>query len=70
MAIYAILIFVIVALEDLMDVTEFEKVSGVLSWIELGILIIFILEIFMGLYAWGVKVYIKLLFRNIIKTNG
>lgn len=58
MAIYAILIFVIVALEDLMDVTEFEKVSSVLSWIELGILIIFILEIFMGLYAWGVRVYI------------
>lgn len=58
MAIYAILIFVIVALEDLMDETEFEKVSGVLSWIELGILIIFILEIFMGLYAWGVRVYI------------
>lgn len=58
MAIYAILIFVIVALEDLMDETEFEKVSGVLSWIELGILLIFILEIFMGLYAWGVRVYI------------
>ena len=53
---YAILIFIIVALEELLDETEFINVSSILSWIELGILIIFILEIFVGLYAWGIKV--------------
>ncbi|CAK76020.1 unnamed protein product (macronuclear) [Paramecium tetraurelia] len=57
--IYAILIFVIVALEELMDETQFNNVSVILSWIELGILIVFILEIAVGLYAWGVMKYYK-----------
>lgn len=42
-----------------MDETEFNNVSIILSWIELGILIVFILEIAVGLYAWGVMVRIK-----------
>ena len=53
---YAILIFVIVALEELMDTTTFASVSVDLSWLELAILIIFILEIMIGLFAWGIKV--------------
>jgi 3',5'-cyclic-nucleotide phosphodiesterase/calcium/calmodulin-dependent 3',5'-cyclic nucleotide phosphodiesterase len=53
---YAILIFVIVALEELMDTTTFDSVSVDLSWLELAILIIFILEIMIGLFAWGIKV--------------
>ena len=53
---YAILIFVIVALEELMDATTFADVSVDLSWLEFGILIVFILEIIIGLIAWGIKV--------------
>ncbi|CAD8064106.1 unnamed protein product [Paramecium sonneborni] len=56
---YAILIFVIVALEELLDEIQFNNISSILSWIELGILIVFILEIFVGLYAWGIKKYYK-----------
>ena len=44
-AAYALLIFVIVALEDILTTDQYTRVTNVVDWFELGILILFFIEI-------------------------
>ena len=44
-AAYALLIFVIVALEDILSSDDYTSVTNVVDWFELGILILFFIEI-------------------------
>ncbi|KAM3146398.1 hypothetical protein pb186bvf_001367 [Paramecium bursaria] len=55
-AAYALLIFVIVALEDILSSDDYTSVTNVVDWFELGILILFFIEIQMNIFAWTLKV--------------
>lgn len=44
-AAYALLIFVIVALEDILTSDSYASVTNVVDWFELGILLLFLIEI-------------------------
>lgn len=66
---YAVLIFVIVALEELLDTTEYNNAAAIIQWVELSILGIFVVEIVLGIYAWTMKVLI-MISRYITEIDG
>ena len=55
-SVYTLLQFTIVILEDLLSANDFVPVATALNWIELFILIVFLWEILLSAYAWGMKV--------------
>lgn len=59
---YTLLQFALVLMQDLLDTTTFTNTSQQLIYLELAILIIFLIEIVANAYAYGIKVLISIIY--------